>query len=548
MDVACSLSRSNVLYGGEVAGCRALEQSNLTTRLKYKCFHRKSFGNSRIFSKTNSLKKLKKITTYCVSSGSTRSFNRGNFWCWCHSGSSLYECGNLIKFSKHVGLPQCQGSESVAYLDENGSETEVIETGESESSLESNASGVTGEEGVQPSLDELRESLQKALKELEVARLSSTMFEEKAQKISEAAIALKDEATNAWDDVNAALSNIQDIINEENIAKEVVQKATTALSLAEARLNMAVDSQKIANEKNGSPKSSKESDSEFDNEGEESSEEKTLMVAQQDVKECQDHLENCEAELRRVQSRKEELQKEVDLLNVVAEQAQTKANKAEEDVANIMLLAEQAVAYELEAAQCADEADIALQRAEKNLALSSIESLDSAIEGTINIEMSQGSDADGVDKDWELPAEVAELLEPLSDGQPEESSLSYESDKENGKPTGELLSDNEADEEKLKSIQSRIQEMQKESTRETSPLSAPKALLKKSSRFFSASFFSFTADEEEFTPGSVFLGLAEFATKQLPKLVFGSLLVGAGYAQYCIGQLQCILSKNKLLI
>lgn len=514
MDVAYSLSQSNVLYGGEVAGCRAWEQSNLTTCLKYKCFHRKSFGDSRISSKKNSPKKLKKITTYCVSSDSTRTLNRGNFWCWSYSGSSLYNSGNLIKFSKHVALPRCQGSESVAYLNENDSGTEVIETGESENSLESNASGVTGEEGVQdPSLDELRESLQKALKELEVARLSSTMFEEKAQKISEAAIALKDEATNAWDDVNVALSNVQDIINEESIAKEVVQKAIVALSLAETRLNTAVDAQKIAKEKNGSPKSSNESDSEYGNGGEESSEEKTLMAAQQDVNICREHLEKCEAELKRVQSSKEELQKEVDRLNVVAEQAQTKANKAEEEVANIMLLAEKAVAYELEAAQCADEADIALQRAEKNLAVSSIETLDFAIEGA-NVEMSQGSAADVIDKDWEMPAEIAELLVPLSDGQPEESSLSYESDKENGKPTGELLNENEADEEKLKSIQSRIQEMQKEPTKETSPLSAPKALLKKSSRFFSASFFSFTADEEEFAPGAVFHGLAEFATKQ----------------------------------
>ncbi|KAL8500071.1 hypothetical protein ACS0TY_019895 [Phlomoides rotata] len=533
MDVACSSSRLNVLYGGEVAGCRALEQSNLTTSLKYKYFHRKSFGDLRISPKTNSPKKLKKITTYCVSSASTRTLNRGNFWCRCYSGSSLYDSGNLIKFAKHVGLSRCQGSESVAYLNENGSETEDIETGENVTSLESNASGITGEEGVQdPSLDELRETLQKALKELEVARLSSTMFEEQAQRISETAIALKDEATTAWDDANVALSNIQDIINEETITKEVVQKARMTLSLAEARLNTAVDSQNIAKEKNGSLRSSNESDSEYDKGVEESSEEKTLVAAQQDVKECQEHLENCEAELRRVQSRKEELQNEVDRLNVVAEQAQIKANKAEEDVANIMLLAEQAVAYELEAAQRADEADTALQRAEKNLALSSVETSDIAIEGTINAEMSRGSAVDGVDKDWEMPAQVTELLEPLSDGQPEESSLSYESDKENGKPTGELLNENEADEEKLKSIQSRIQEMQKESTKETSPLSAPKALLKKSSRFFSASFFSFTADEEEFTPGSVFLGLAEFATKQLPKLVFGSLLVGAGIAFY----------------
>ncbi|KAL8543832.1 hypothetical protein ACS0TY_004400 [Phlomoides rotata] len=77
-------------------------------------------------------------------------------------------------------------SESVAYLNENDSETEVSETGEDETSLESNASGITGEEEVQdPSMDELRETLQKALKELEVI---STMFEEITQRISETTI------------------------------------------------------------------------------------------------------------------------------------------------------------------------------------------------------------------------------------------------------------------------------------------------------------------------------------------------------------------------
>ncbi|KAI3444579.1 hypothetical protein Pfo_001244 [Paulownia fortunei] len=534
MDVACSLSRSNVFYGGEVGGCRALERLN-STSLKFRRFHCKIFGDSRLFSKANSPKKLKKNNTYCVSSASPRILNEGNFWLWCYScnGSSS---GNIFKISKHVGLSRCQGNESVAYVNGNGRDAEVIETGENEASLESNASGERSaeEEGVEaPGLDELRESLQKALKDLEVARLSSTMFEEKAQRISEAAIALKDEAANAWDDVNIALGNIQEIVNEEAIAKEVVQKATMALSLAEARLQVAVDSLKIAKEKNGSPKASEESDSEYGSGGEESGEEEALLAAQQDIKECQDHLANCESELRRVQSRKEEFEKELDRLNVVAEQAQTNASKAEEDVTNIMLLAEQAVAYELEAAQRVDDAEIALQRAEKNLAISSIDTVDSAVEGTIAEAVSQGSSANGVvEKNWEMPAEVAELLEPLPDGQLEEPSLLDESDKENGKLTVELLKETEADAEKLKTIQSKIQEMQKESTRESSPFSAPKALLKKSSRFFSASFFSFTADGEEFTPAAVFRGLVESARKQLPKLVFGSLLVGSGIAFY----------------
>ncbi|KAG8391802.1 hypothetical protein BUALT_Bualt01G0224800 [Buddleja alternifolia] len=537
MDVACSLSQSNVFYGGEVTGCRALERLNLTTCLKYKGFPCRFFGDSRLLSKAHSSKKLKKSSSHCVSLATPGTFKEGNAWLRCYSsnGSSFYNWGHNFEISKHVGLSRCQGNESVAYINGNIRDVEVIETGNDEASPGSNASKErSGEkEGVEaPGLDELRELLQKALKDLEVARLNSTMFEEKAQRISEAAIALKDEAANALDDVNNALGGIKEILNEEAIAKEGVQKATMALSLAEARLQVYVDSVKTAKENNGSPTTYKESSSEYQSGGEESSEEEALLEAQQDIKECQDHLVNCEAELRRVQSRKEEFQKEVDRLSAVAQQAQVNASKAEEDVANIMLLAEQAVSYELEAAQRVDDAEIALQRAEKNLALFSSDAVDSAVEVTIAEELSQGSSNDALEKDWELPADVAEVLEPLPDGQLEEPSLSDVSDKENGKLSAELSKETEADAEKLRTIQSKVLEMQKESTKEGSASNAPKASVKKSSRFFSASFFSFAADEEEFTPASVFRGLVESARKQLPKLVFGSLLVGAGIAFY----------------
>ncbi|KAI3449177.1 hypothetical protein Pfo_005842 [Paulownia fortunei] len=305
-------------------------------------------------------------------------------------------------------LSPSSGNESVAYINGNGRDVEIIEIGLNEASLECNAfKERSGEEGgglEAPGLDELRELLQKALKDLEIARLNSTMFEEKAQRISEAAIALKDEATNAWDDANDALSNLPEIVNEEAIAKEGVQKATMALSLAEARLQVPVDSMKIEKENNGFPKASKKAILSMKVEG------KNQQIAR--------------AELRRVQNRKEELQKEVDRLNQVAEQAQINASKAEEDMGNIMLLAEQAVVYELEAAQRVDDAEISLQRAEKNLALSSISSVDSAVEGTVAGEVSHRSSADGVvERDWDVPAEVAEVLEPLPDGQLEEQTL-----------------------------------------------------------------------------------------------------------------------------
>ncbi|CAA0842603.1 K(+) efflux antiporter 2- chloroplastic [Striga hermonthica] len=484
MDVTCNLSRLNVFYGGEVSGCRGLET------LKYGHSHCKFFGDSRLLSKENSPKKLKKQSSHSYSSAIPSTLNKGNlrFWCYGFNGSSFKDTGGIPIISKQVSLSRCQRNGSAAYVNGNGRDAEAIETGGN--ALDSTASGeMPAEEGVDtPSLDELRELLRKALKDLDIARLSSTIFEEKAHKISEAAIALKDGAKNAWDNVNTALGNIQEVVNEEAITKEAVQEATMALSLAESRLQVTVDSLKLAKETNGSTKASTELDSEYGS-GEESSEEEALLAAQQDIKESQQHLANYEAELRKVQSRKEELQKELERLNAVAEQVQFDASKAEEDVANIMLLAEQAVAHELEAAQRVDDAEIALQRAEKNLALSSIGTLDSGVEGTSAGEMSRGSSADSVvEADREFPSDAAGSLEPSPGSQLDGICLSEENEMVNGKIPVEI----EADAKKLKTIQ----------------------------------------NEEEFTPGSVFRGLLESARKQLPKLVFASLLLGAGIAFY----------------
>lgn len=136
-----------------------------------------------------------------------------------------------------------------------------------------------------------------------------------------------------------------------------------ALSLAEARLRVAVESLQVAKGEEDSPEGSRHDDAKSDDK----EDYEVLLAAQNDVKECQANLANCETELRRLQSKKEELQKEVDRSNEVAEKAQMNSLKAEEEVANIMLLAEQAVAFELGATQRVNDSEIALQRAEKSL-------------------------------------------------------------------------------------------------------------------------------------------------------------------------------------
>ncbi|KAL6990105.1 hypothetical protein U1Q18_015853 [Sarracenia purpurea var. burkii] len=157
-----------------------------------------------------------------------------------------------------------------------------------------------------------------------------------------------------------------------------------------------------------------------------------------------------------------------------------------------------------------------------------------------NVQTIQGDLADiFVDIERDVLVEgAASIIEPLpgswSDGSDqtfEEPSSLYDSDQENGRLSSESSKDTDTDSEKLKNVaQTKKEELQKDLTKDSSPFNAPKALLKKSSRFFSASFFS--SEGTEFTPASLFHGLIEPARKQLPKLIIGSLLIGARIAVY----------------
>ncbi|KAM3282334.1 K(+) efflux antiporter 2, chloroplastic isoform X1 [Capsicum chacoense] len=541
MGFAYCVWQPNGLHCGEALNYKILDRkSGSCVGLDYKLL-----GNARVLCKKSSTgKRLKRIGG--CSDNSLAYSRRIQLSCALWKSDSS---GNLagVKGSRGVKLLRCQVNDSLAFIDGNGRNVESSESAEDGGSLTASTNGIAeissateleedkGEEKEGPQFDELRELLQKALKDLEVAQMNSTMFEEKAQTISEAAIALKDEAAHAWDDVNKQLDSIQEIVGEEMIAKEAVQKATMALSLAEARLLVALDSIQAAKQGSMPSKTSEES------KGQELTslmeEEAALSAVQEDIEECRDHLENCEAILRRVQNKKEELQKEVDRLNDLAEQAQINSLKAEEDVSNIMLLAEQAVAYELEATQRVSDAEIALQKAEKNLAASPVDNAETSaiqngsstlsqvsVDGTLSEdEVFPRSSVDSViEKDREVQLEDAWVVSgPLSDA----------SDDEDRKLVLDSSKDFDSDAENPKSVQTVRQEANKESAKDSSSLNAPKALLKKSSRFLPASFFS-SSDGEEFTPASVFQSLLESARNQLPKLVVGSLLMGAGIAFY----------------
>ncbi|KAL9359931.1 hypothetical protein Peur_048054 [Populus x canadensis] len=549
MEFACYIQQTNAFYSRQGTSCRV--SNRLYSRFRYKSYGYNAV-DLKIVSRERPSKILKKSVLYGSGSGMRSHLRVGGY-----ARDPLF-CNFIDGFDglRSVKL-QCQGNDSLTYIDGNGRNVEIGEG--NDKNLRAGSNGGLGEEDGRGekvmetemaaealSLDELRELLQKAMRELEVARLNSTMFEEKAQSISETAIALQDEASSAWNDVNSTLDMIQDIVNKEGVAKEAFQKATMALSLAEARLKVAVESIKSTKEGVDSLEGSGESDVENDDK----EDYETILAAQNDIRECQANLANCEAELRRLQSIKEELQKEVDVLNEKAEKAQMNALKAEEDVANIMLLAEQAVAFELEATQRVSDAEIALQKAEKSLSSSHVDIQQTARgyvsgdEAVVEEEKMRGGSPSDVEKETDMTVNGDVLVgEPSIDRLSDKTSQSseelylsdYSSDHENGKSSLDSIKGTEAEAEKSKGgIQTKKQELQKDLTRESSssPPSAPKALLKKSSRFFSASFFSFSGDETELTAASVFQGLMESARKQLPKFLLGLLLFGAGFAFY----------------
>ncbi|KAG9152702.1 hypothetical protein Leryth_019262 [Lithospermum erythrorhizon] len=537
MDLSCTILRPNVAGASD-------RFSFSSSNSHYRHCSRKFLVNPGGLYKSFTTKRLQKLVALDV---------RAVYPRLALSGQSVNN--TLVKLSRNTFLARCQGNDSLAYVNSNGKDVEYVDSGDGDGPR--NGDNVTAElvsskedsrseesDPEPPGVEELRELLQKALKDLEVAQLNSTMFEEKAQRISEMAIALRDEAASAWDDVNSTLNSVQGIVNEEVLAKEGVQKATMALSLAEARLQVAIES--LEREKKSAPL---ESSGENGNGKVELSslpkDEEILLASQKDIKECQDNLTKCEAELRQLQHKKEEFQNEVDRLNEVAEQAQINSLKAEEEVANIMLLAEQAVAFELEAAQRVNDAEITLQKAEKSLAAfsndapeditphngkSSPDLLVSDV-ATHDEEVNQRHLVDHTDlKDIEDRLDGASPAGDFAESQiSDELFLSDEKEQENGKPSIDSSKDAEIDAERSNVTQNKKQDLKE--SKDNSPLSSPKALLKKSSRFFSASFFS-AADGDEFTPVSVFHTLIESAKRHLPKLVVSTLLIGAGITFY----------------
>ena len=286
MDFACSFRQPNVFLNGEGTSNKAFDRFDSHFRLRRGGFISNSTGNPKLISRAYPNKKMTKMIAFGgldLTRVFKREFDGKNF-----RRSLGYDFNNSLTCSR----AECPSNDSLAYVDGNGRNVDFLESHDEGSKVEPDDGGLlnrlgegegVGEVVEAPSLDDLREVLQKAIKELEAARLNSTMFEDKAQKILEAAIALQDDAALAWSEVNSVLNTIQEIVNEESIAKEVVQKATMALSLTEARLQLAEES---------------DSENEISAEGFSSlkKEEEAFLVAQEDIRQCKATLMSCEAD------------------------------------------------------------------------------------------------------------------------------------------------------------------------------------------------------------------------------------------------------------
>ncbi|MCO5583418.1 hypothetical protein L7F22_037329 [Adiantum nelumboides] len=437
-------------------------------------------------------------------------------------------------------------------------------------------SSVNASGGDEASVEHLKGVLQSALEELDLARLNSSKIEEDAQAITERAIALRDKAVTAEAKAENAAATVTKIQNEELGLEGRLSKERVALAEAEARVLLAekalsqtkqAASSSLPDFTQVGPQDIVENTSSFvlrdssaevealasasvandvsDNSISETStlskEEEELAAAEAELKACRVAVTQYETELMRLTNSKLDMQREAIGLVEAAKVARASAIAADEEVTQVMSLAEQAVAVEVDAAQKVCIAEVALQKAEK---LASEELHSDATVASTQAE-SVGNTGDALQGESAVEAGTF-AARGTTDGH-EVEALEKVPELEQIKPfagsfeAAEIIDDTvkrisvalkvedvfqEPEVEKVKS-----EKQQKEVVKEAPSAAVPKSSTKRSSRFFSASYFSFK-DDEEFTPTSDFQGIREHFVK-----------VSVGVLLLCGGSL---LLKNRM--
>lgn len=270
-----------------------------------------------------------------------------------------------------------------------------------------------------PSLASLMESLRVAKEQLEIARANSTMLELKAQQFAEKALALHEQATSAGVTADAALASIQSIIEKELKLEESVAAAGLEVLAAQEKFTRAEKAFQVARwkleppgtslddlsleipevylqQEVESPSGEADSEASLETSETEQSEDSKPESSEDDEERAEENsskakavkeigarkeyrlmesarinlgasevvLAEYEAEIAQMQITKMELQKEALRRSELSQVAKEAAALADEDVASAMILAEEAVALEVEASHRVSDAEISLRKAE----------------------------------------------------------------------------------------------------------------------------------------------------------------------------------------
>ncbi|CAM6097383.1 unnamed protein product [Calypogeia fissa] len=244
--------------------------------------------------------------------------------------------------------------------------------------------------------------------------------------------------------------------------------------------------------------------------------------------------ERIEAELVRVRGEKVGYELEVERLGAAADKAKEIALTADEDVAVAMAEAEQAVALELEAAQRVGDAEFALQKAVSFAENAAQQAAAFVAMEAEKLALSVGRTVEEIEEELEQRSVEAEAEQSK-----EEGSEKVQVDEDVGvKVNGVVETVHEEDAKPPMSpefaaalAEKNAKEIEAES-KKTEPVTeppVPKASKKRSSRFFSASYFS-SEDGEEFSPGKAYARFVTTIKPQLAKVVIGVALLFAGGA------------------
>lgn len=416
------------------------------------------------------------------------------------------------------------------------------------------------------SVENLRENFQSAVEELECARLNSSKLEEDAQGSVERAFALRDKAADAETKAEKAQAMVDKVSDEEMGVKELLSKGRFLLADAEAQVIQAekalieaqqrlYDQQAVsfgnerkevgedtsiqdtvlsvphgtsvtaenANEAENFKAMSK-GETMLKGEGEALlKEEQDLIAAQAEVESQVLALAQYEKDLSRIKSLKRELEEEALRMTAAAKLAKDLALAAEEEVAQVMSLAEQAVALEVDSAQKVCIAEMAYQKAEK-MALDAMVStqavdlggvaMDDSDKGIMSLSTLEVSpEGLGFDKavirDITDSRDNSNILAPKVGGLDLEQKLMASTSLEAAEGTGDIGKKDVNILLEIEVEKPKVAPSSKENAKEAPSSGVPKSFTKRSSRFFPASFFSSNDDDEEFTLTTVFRGMKE---------------------------------------